>query len=174
MAFQLERSDIRPQLLVLFDSIPPTAYLGISKSDADYEQAIQMVVREGVRGAGQSGARDPLTVFSSLIQDDGSAAGVLFRDFVRLWRTNQRALGAYKPDGVLSCPIVIFSTARSMPPQQHHWLGIEYLPATEWQRYSSLPLEVITVPGDHYSLFVDRDCLRVVAERLPAVLAGAR
>ena len=174
MAFQLERSDIRPQLLVLFDSIPPTAYLGISKSDADYEQAIQMVVREGVRGAGQSGARDPLTVFSSLIEDDGSAAGVLFRDFVRLWRTNQRALGAYKPDGVLSCPIVIFSTARSMPPQQHHWLGIEYLPATEWQRYSSLPLEVITVPGDHYSLFVDRDCLRVVAERLPAVLAGAR
>ena len=174
MAFQLERSGIRPQLLVLFDSIPPTAYLGVGKTDADYDEGIQMVVREGVRGAHQSGVGHPIAVFSRLIEDDGSAAGVLFRDFAQLWRNNQRALTAYKPTGVLSCPIVIFSTAQPLPPEEHHWLGIEDLPATEWQRYSSLPLGVITVPGDHYSLFVDTDCLRAVAERLPAVLARGR
>jgi phthiocerol/phenolphthiocerol synthesis type-I polyketide synthase E len=174
MAFQLERSGIRPQLLVLFDSRLPTAYLGTDKTDADYDEGIQMTVRQGVRGAHQSGAGDPLAVFSRLIEDGGSAAGVLFRDFAQLWRNNQRALAAYKPTGVLSCPIVIFSTAQPLLPEEHHWLGIEDLPATEWQRYSSLPVEVITVPGDHYSLFLDTDCLRIVAERLPAVLARGR
>ena len=48
---------------------------------------------------------------------------------------NQRALAAYKPAGVLSCPIVIFSTAQPLSPEEHHCLGIEDLPATEWQRY---------------------------------------
>ena len=65
--------------------------------------------------------------------------------------------------------IVIFSAAQPLLPEEHK-LGIEDLPPTEWQRYSSVPLEVITVPGDHYSMFVDPDCLQVVADQLPAVL----
>jgi ABC-type transporter Mla maintaining outer membrane lipid asymmetry ATPase subunit MlaF len=89
-------------------------------------------------------------------------------------RNNQRALVAYKPGGVLSCPIVIFSVTQPLLPEERKWLGIEDLPATEWQRYSSAPLEVITVPGDHYSLFVDVECLQAVADHLPAVLGRAK
>jgi len=174
MAFQLERVGVWPQLLVLFDSVPPTAYLGSDKVDDDYDEGILTVIRQGGRGARQSGTGDYFAEFSRLIEDGGSSAGVLYRDFARLWRNNQRALVAYKPGGVLSCPIVIFRTAQPLLPEEHKWLGIEDLPATEWQRYSSVPLEVITVPGDHYSLFVDADCRQVVADHLPAVLERAR
>ena len=139
----------------------------------DYDEGILMVIRQGGRGARQSGNGDYFAEFSRLIEDGGSSAGVLYRDFARLWRNNQRALAEYKPGGVLSCPIVIFSTAQPLLPEEHKWLGIEDLPATEWQRYSSVPLEVITVPGDHYSLFVDADCRQVVADHLPAVLREA-
>jgi thioesterase domain-containing protein len=169
MAFQLERAGIRPRLLVLFDSRPPTAYRGTDKGDNDYDEGILMLIRQGARGAQQSGTADCLTEFSRLIEDGGSSAGVLYQDFAQTWRNNQQALTAYKPGGVLSCPIVIFSAAQPLLPEEHK-LGIEDLPPTEWQRYSSVPLEVITVPGDHYSMFVDPDCLRVVADQLPAVL----
>jgi 3-oxoacyl-(acyl-carrier-protein) synthase/thioesterase domain-containing protein len=174
MAFQLEHAGVRPRLLVLFDSIPPTAYLGADKVDDDYDEGIRMVIRQGGGAARHFGTGDYFAEFSRLIEDGGSSAGVLYRDFAQLWRNNQRALAAYKPAGVLSCPIVIFSTARPLPSGEHKWLGIADLPATEWQHYSSAPLEVIDVPGDHYSLFAAIDCLRVVADHLPAVLGRVR
>ncbi|MGH3581953.1 MAG: thioesterase domain-containing protein, partial [Mycobacterium sp.] len=173
MAMQLQRAGRPPRRLVLFDSIPPSAYHGTAKADSEFDDAIAMVVRQTTTGAPSA---DPDRAFAGIVEDDGSAAGVLYRDFTRLWRDNQRALAAYKPTEVLDCPITLFSTEQPLLAEEAVHLGIEAYEATAWQRYTAQPLEVIPVPGNHYSLFLEQASLQALARTLPGVLhqAGRR
>ena len=167
MALQLQRAGLPPRRLVLFDSIPPCAYLGTAVADEDFDDAIAMVVRAATAG---SAAADRRQVFSGIIEDGGSATGVLYREFIRMWRDNQRALAEYKPTDVVHCPITLFSTLEPLPAEETEHLGIEPFEPATWQRYSAEPLEVIPVPGNHYSLFLADAGLRVLARTLPGVL----
>jgi phthiocerol/phenolphthiocerol synthesis type-I polyketide synthase E len=167
MAFQLQRCGIVARRLVLFDSRPPMAYQGANKSEGDFADAIEMVIRQAMPRNDANESRD---LFARVISDDGSAAGVSFRDFTRLWRDNQRALVDYKPTGILECPITIFSSQDHALPAETEHLGLVDLPPTEWQRYTRQPLQIIGAPGNHYSLFVDPLSLKVLAESLPDVL----
>jgi phthiocerol/phenolphthiocerol synthesis type-I polyketide synthase E len=167
MAAQLERAGFAPRRLVLFDSIAPHAYRGADTTGEQYDKAVALMVQNA---AYQSAPEDRLGAFTRLLGDQGSAAGVLYQDFVRFWQANHRALVRHKPEAVLSCPITLFHSQEPLPPQSREWLGVDTLPAWEWQRYSAQPLQVIDVPGDHYALFVKPQCLAILAAKLPEVL----
>ncbi|ADG97809.1 6-deoxyerythronolide-B synthase [Segniliparus rotundus DSM 44985] len=167
MAIQLERAGVQPRRVVLFDSIAPHGYRGADTTGEEYDKAVALMVQSAVR---QSAPEDQLGAFSRMLGDQGSAAGVLYQDFVRFWRANHQALVRHKPEAVLSCPITLFRSQEALPQQSLQWLGVDALPASAWQRYSAQPLQVINVPGDHYALFVEPQCLEVLAARLPEVL----
>ena len=171
MALQLQRAGRVPRRLVLFDSIPPSAYRGTARADEEFDDAIAMVVHQATT---KSSVEQRRHEFAGIVEDGGSPTGVLYQDFVRLWRDNQRALVEHKPTAVLECPITLFSTADALLPEETLHLGIEITEPTEWQRYTTRTLEVIPVPGNHYSLFLQDHCLRAVAEALPGVLDTER
>ncbi len=76
---------------------------------------------------------------------------------------NLRALEAYRPEAVASCEIILFRAddAEGMAPRD---LG--------WSRWTGGGVEVVPVPGDHYT-FLQEGHLRELAERLEARVQAA-
>jgi hypothetical protein len=114
----------------------------------------RVIERVGTKGAWLAGA-DPAHL----------------RAYLRVYKTNVQA--DYRPlPQIDRVPIALFkagSTRSDDVAPSGDLSALMQEPAWGWDRFSSLPVEVIPLPGDHLTLMLEPN-VRILAERLNTLL----
>ena len=177
MALQLRQSGIDVNELVLFDSHPPHAYSAVTSDEARFVEAFPRIVRI-LFGAGSTSedlgpeyrrCRDVLSVIRLMHRDkllppfvDEATA----LRFYHTWRGNFQALRDHRPDGRFQGDVVMFRAREAESPYVLELLGIRSVPKEEWSDYVDGDIQIIDVPGDHYTMFSNRLHVKSVGDEL--------
>ncbi|BDH58113.1 hypothetical protein MTP03_30520 [Tsukamurella sp. PLM1] len=146
-ALQLERAGHTVAHVVLLDALAPESYGPPPDDPEDYARAAARVLD---RFAGFGEADVP--------------------GFAERWRRHHGALAEYVPAGRISAPVTLLRAAEPERSGVFAMLGVD--PVHDWSGYTSSPVTVVDVPGDHYSMLADEahraSLLRAWRDALPA------
>ncbi|MBO0853753.1 MAG: hypothetical protein J2P18_08295 [Nocardia sp.] len=169
VAFEIARrleqlEHIPPRRIVLFDSFAPHAFGAAGAASGDLADEVERML---------SAAEADLPGYRS--DTDLDAAGESVRSaFGEIWAANNRALVNYRPEHRISVPITLIRANTRLSAERSRALGIEVDRAAEWERWTSGRVEILDVPGDHYTMFTDPAHRSVAAAELASVLRVVR
>jgi thioesterase domain-containing protein len=93
----------------------------------------------------------------------------LLQGFLRLAVANARAVGQYRISNYRKVPIAVFEAASPSLEDYPDGVPVWGSLAAGWSRYSSAPLRIFSVPGDHVSMLTPPH-VQSLAEHLRACL----
>ncbi|MEU5345295.1 beta-ketoacyl synthase N-terminal-like domain-containing protein [Streptomyces sp. NPDC020766] len=168
MAAELERDGEDVERVVMLDSHPPEAYIGGAADDAAFLAAFPTLIGQILPGSAPETAdvdtAAPRSVEEILerIGDDtwSEAMKAELAGFFHTWRDNHEALKRWFPDWLLTGDIVVLAAEQEENQAIMRALDIRKTERALWARHSSGRVEVLQVPGDHYSMIRNPENLR--------------
>lgn len=82
------------------------------------------------------------------------------------WISNHRALSSQDRDIKVNCPIVLFFAKEKMPMFLYEFADMKPMDGELWSKYTSKNLEVFSVEGNHFSMMVNKENLKILASNL--------
>ena len=177
MATQLQRQGHKVAMLAMLDSPAPTPTDKITDNDYDDIKILVHFAIDMARSVGKnlSGSVDQLqrlerdeqlnyfleqARITNLVPSDFELQQLL--SLFKVFKSNLQALHSYIPQ-VYPHQIIYFQATDNTSGNLHHsTLG--------WEKVSSEPIEIITVPGDHYTILT-KPLVQIVADKLHICLS---
>ncbi|MER8185241.1 beta-ketoacyl synthase N-terminal-like domain-containing protein [Kitasatospora sp. NPDC094015] len=154
LALQLQAQGEEVELLVLFDSHPPEAYVGPRITDQEFAAAFPLMLRQ------------------AFADGPGPVPSAEEHAFFRTWKHNHDVLKGHYPDQVLRTDLVLFEAGEQENRDLLDALRIRAEPKQRWQAHLDGDLAVLPVPGNHFTMFTDPAHLARLAAALDSVLAA--
>ncbi|WP_432092904.1 beta-ketoacyl synthase N-terminal-like domain-containing protein [Streptomyces sp. bgisy100] len=161
VALQLQRAGEKVSGLYLFDAHPPEAYVGESLTEEEFLVALPQMIASVMPEAGiDRDAPPPRTMKEAVAmlttRPDWIASNEEeFLRFVNVWRRNHEALKGYYPDGKVEGRVVVFDAQEPHPEEEVELLRIKLLGKEYWRAHVAGELDIVPVPGNHYTMFTD-------------------
>ncbi|MEU9133490.1 beta-ketoacyl synthase N-terminal-like domain-containing protein [Kitasatospora sp. NPDC048540] len=177
LALQLQEQGEQVELLVMFDSHPPEAYVGPTITEKEFAAAFPLMLRQAFAHDLDPAALDhPPADLEELLElarmpHWTDATAVEYRSFFRTWKHNHDALKGHYPDRRLRADLVLLHARDQENRDLLEALQIRTEPGSRWQDHLDGELRVVTVPGDHFTMFADPGHLKQLAAALDSVLA---
>ncbi|MBX5331893.1 hypothetical protein HQO90_12945 [Rhodococcus fascians] len=145
IAFEIARQlidhhHLYPGRVLLIDSFAPQAFTGTNGPATDLASEVQRMV-------------STLADESPALAEERSA--ILMSTFSTMWLSNTRALATYRPKRTIPTPITLLRADTPLQASHATALGIQRHRVSHWSGWTTGPVDVIDVPGDHYSMFTD-------------------
>lgn len=176
MALLLEAEGEHVAEVMMFDSHPPEAYLGGDVSESSYVAAFPVLVRSLFPELQHTPDVHNLTEVLDAVRLD-SWSPPMMRDletFFEVWRHNHRALKRYYPDAQLQAGVTMFEAAQAENRTDLERLGIRVVGKESWRQHVAGGFRVVSVPGNHFSMFRDPGHLQRLAAALDQTLGPPR
>ncbi len=152
--------------LYLFDAHPPEAYVGEKLSEDEFLRAFPQMLASMLP---DSTIPDEISNARTVEE----AVDIAFRNrpewlatneseflrFVHIWRRNHEALKGYYPDGRVQGRVVVFAAEDSHPEEEVALLRIKLLDKEYWRSHIDGDLHEVAVPGNHYTMFTEKDLM---------------
>lgn len=138
-----------PRRIVMIDSYAPGAF-GARTSETD------RVIAELGSDVQDRLVRAAMNVptFDPAVDVDSSGTQIL-ESFRAVWAANNRALTRYRPPTTVRTPVTILRADTPLDAMWTDTLGIDVELADDWSKWTEVPVTVVDVPGDHYSVLTD-------------------
>ncbi|MET9214818.1 MULTISPECIES: beta-ketoacyl synthase N-terminal-like domain-containing protein [unclassified Nocardia] len=177
MALQLQAAGDTVTELYLFDSHAPLAYLGDELTEAEFLTALPQMISAAVPGLTLATDRtaDTLVELPTLLESRPEWLNISDEDivdFAQTWRQNHNALKGYYPDSRFRGRCVIFDAAEEHPEDELASLRIRLVPKDAWIAHLAGEVDIISVPGNHYTMFTDADLVPALAAAFTAAVAA--
>ncbi|GAA0658510.1 hypothetical protein GCM10010193_06500 [Kitasatospora atroaurantiaca] len=178
LALQLQAEGEEVELLVMFDSHPPEAYVGSRITDKEFAAAFPLMLRQAFAHDLDPAVLDnPPADLEQLLElarlpHWTEATVAEYRSFFRTWKHNHDALKGHYPDRPLRTDLVLFEAEEQENRDLLEALQIRTEPKTRWQGHLEGELAVLPVPGNHFTMFTDPAHLSRLAAALDSVLAA--
>lgn len=165
IARQLESEEsVSPRHIVMIDSYAPGTFGGLTDSGGRMASEIEELL--------QNAAAD-LAGYDSAADTDTSGESVLDA-FEAVWSANNLALARYRPSGAVRSPITLLRAQTRLSDAHATTLGIDSGRTSDWAEWTTSDVEIVDVPGDHYSLFTDPADRTATAEAFSRVLRAVQ
>ncbi|MEV4612465.1 beta-ketoacyl synthase N-terminal-like domain-containing protein [Kitasatospora sp. NPDC049258] len=151
LALQLQAEGEEVELLVMFDSHPPEAYVGPRITDQEFAAAFPLMLRQAFAPG---------------------ATTEEYQGFFGTWKHNHDVLKGHYPDRLLRTDLVLFEAGEQENRDLLEALRIRAEPKTRWQAHLDGDMAVLPVPGNHFTMFADPAHLSRLAAALDSVLAA--
>lgn len=178
MATQLQRQGYKVAMLAMLDCPAPTPTDKITNND-DYDDVKILVhfATDMARSVGKnlSGSVDQLQGLErdeqlNYFLEQASIANLVPSDFelqqllslFKVFKSNLKALHSYVPQ-VYPHRIIYFQASDNTSHNFHH-------PTLSWEKLSCESIEIITVPGNHYTILT-KPLVQILAEKLHICLS---
>ncbi|MEV6975321.1 beta-ketoacyl synthase N-terminal-like domain-containing protein [Kitasatospora sp. NPDC093806] len=178
VALQLQRAGQEVSGLYLFDAHPPAAYVGESLTEEEFLVALPQMIASVMPDAGIDRSAAPPRSMAEAAEvlktrpDWLASSEEEFLRFVRIWRRNHEALKGYYPDGKVTGNVVVFDAQVAHPEEEVALLRIKLLSKDHWRAHVDGAMEVVPVPGNHYTMFTDLELVPRLAAAFRTVLDG--
>ncbi|MET9800380.1 beta-ketoacyl synthase N-terminal-like domain-containing protein [Streptomyces sp. NPDC006368] len=167
MAAELERDGERVERVVMLDSHPPEAYIGGTADSSAFLAAFPTLVGQILPGttsehdADAPAARSVEEVIERIGDPTWSEAmKAELAGFFHTWQDNHEALKRWFPDRRLDADIVVLAAEQEENRAIMRALDIRGTERGLWTRHCSGRVDVLHVPGDHYSMIRDPENIR--------------
>ena len=137
-----------PERIVLFDSYAPSAFRGLG------DNAEQMAAE--VEALARVASADDVDRFAAV------------------WMANVRALQRYRPTTSVASPITLLRAEEQLTDKESTTLGIDVTAASNWREFTDAAVDIVDVPGGHYTIFTDRSHVEAVAQRFSEIFEEQR
>ncbi|WP_067720818.1 beta-ketoacyl synthase N-terminal-like domain-containing protein [Nocardia yamanashiensis] len=171
MALQLQADGQRVTELYLFDSHAPLAYLGDELSESEFLTALPQMISAAIPGLTIAPGRtaDSLAELPGLLDARPDWLNISDADitgFARTWWQNHNALKGYYPDSRFAGRCVIFDAIEAHPEEELATLRIRLTGKDAWYAHLAGEVEIVPVPGNHYTMFTDAALVPILAKAL--------
>jgi acyl transferase domain-containing protein/thioesterase domain-containing protein len=169
MGLLLEEAGEPVERVIMFDSHPPEAYVGGHADDRGFLDAFPILLRailpkvEVPTDFTAASVRAALEAIRLPRWSDGMLEEL--ECFFAVWRHNHSALKRYYPDVRLRADVTLLAASEQESEEITERLAIRRVPKHAWRNHMLGRLELVSVPGDHYSMFRDHEHLRTLAAR---------
>ena len=176
IAHQLQQQGEPVERLVLVDALPAAAVPALGLQD--FLDALPEFAESVLRLRIPRPPTAPATLDQALelLRQPGWNGSALaeHRRFLQVFWSNSQALAEYHPLGQpLRSPVTLLNVDASTPPAFFARLGVRPDPADWWRDRLAAPPRVLRIPGEHYSIFHDRQHRRSLAAALDQALDPA-
>jgi len=176
MALRLRAAGETVANLVLIDALPPETYHGVRVSEDGFCAVAPELLRTAIGDDAVSHAGPPPRSLDEVVEmlrqptwTDRTAAE--YRRFLSVWLANFEALTAHRPDATYDGPAVLLS-ATDPRPLVFDLLDLPAVPPDGWRRHLTGPFRIVPVPGDHYTMFRNRQHLERLVAAYDREIAG--
>lgn len=181
MALQLEALGEKVHDLIMIDSYVPSTYHGAQINEQAFQEAFPILANLLFRPEIQLKQEEyqelatmPLeTMIHRLQEMDMIPAGMNPSDWISffdLWRKNSLSLTTHHPEKIFSGNIILFDAMDPGLDSIMERLGISPEEKGKWREYIKGELNIISIPGNHYSIFNEKFYLQTLAHHLENTL----
>lgn len=174
MALQLEQAGEKVESIVMFDSHPPHAYNQSPLSDIQYIEAFPYIVDMYFNQTNALQLKENEKYASNSLQEtikkmksDNKLPSTIDENelihFYSIWTYNHSMLKQYHPKGVFKGDIIMFKALQTENPVVLDLLKIKYIEKEQWNKYIKGRCTMQEVPGDHYTMFGNKENCRELA-----------
>ncbi|HEY5149429.1 MAG TPA: thioesterase domain-containing protein, partial [Mycobacterium sp.] len=177
MALLLEAAGEDVERVIMFDSHPPEAYVGGHIGEADYLEAFPVLMRSLFADVQipQGQHIGSLAEALELVRQPSWSPSVMreLESFFDVWCNNHQALRRYYPDTRLRADVLMLEAGEPENSQDLERLGMTCVPKDVWRTHLDGDFRVVSVTGNHFSMFRDPQHLKVLATLFEDSFAAA-